>query len=283
MKLYIKSLLVLAVISIAAPAFSMEEGQQSTTLSAQLQKKVRENEDNYKDDQFFSLFIIQPSEGYKTLWKCVDHLFRNGQFPENYKRIPSKYYHMTLATFAVPYSTNNRSAEVQKAVQALKEITADVLPLLDLVSYRFKEIKGIGTNKFIAAYYDFTQGKDFFYAAYELIVARFLAKYPKTWMRYGYSLVPHVSIVVRKRKEQPQKVVVQTSQPQVRRAGLGSGRDIEKVTIPFTEDIMETKKCINVTVEELNLLHKGRDLKISGDFYDQEKKKLERIETTVST
>ena len=97
-------------------------------------------------------------------------------------------------------------------------------------------------------------------------------------MRYGYDLVPHVSIATRLRKEQP----VAQGAPKVqgpRKPGLGSARNVKKVTIPFTQQIIQALPCLNITVEDFNLLHRGRDLKISGDYWDGTRN--QRVETVV--
>ena len=98
-------------------------------------------------------------------------------------------------------------------------------------------------------------------------------------MRYGYDLEPHVSVLTRKRKEQP--TTVQPKPVQKRQPGLGSGRTVKKVTVPFTPEILGAWQCHDVSVENLNLLHSGRDLKISGDYWDPVQKKNERIQQVV--
>ncbi len=273
MKLYQKTLFLVLAFATAS-AYCMEVGPSATTFSAQLKKRTTENEANYKDQPFFTLNIMQPTKGYISLKQCVNYLFKWDKFPENYGSIPPKFYHMSLVTFAVPFD-NPSEYDVKRAMLDLSEITADVLPLFDNVSYTFTELQGIGTNKFIAAHYGFSAGKQYFFAAYELIVARFLAKYPKTWMRYGFDPLPHVSVASRKKPAKPVKASTETlfrgAGPRPR-VGLGSALDVPKVTI-------DTSQCR--AIADLNLLHKGRQIEVSGQFYNKEAQKLETLSEAV--
>ncbi len=242
-------------------------------LLEDVKQKTEANEDSYNGENcrpFVTLTVVQTAPRYYTLENYVTQLTNN---PEQkmktdmgwYQRIDPKDWHMSLLTLALPLSDRlmklkddatkqgmfkaERRKYAEKALNDLSAIVASHVDAIKGLQFSYNSIGGIGTNKFIAAYFDFKSPlhRVLYLAAYADIISDFLKKYPTAWMRYGLEFLPHVSVM---KKSYAAKVKKEGA------VCKGSGRGMAKtpITIAPAEPV----------IENMAIFHNGRDIIVSG-------------------
>ena len=112
-------------------------------------------------------------------------------------------------------------------------------------------VGGIGTNKFVVAYFDFrnAMNRAIYEETYARIIDDFLKLYPTAWMRYGLEFKPHVS-VMEKSYAPAEKIKVEGA------VCKGSGRGMPKVKV--------SEAPAAPVIENLILFHNERPIIVSA-------------------
>ncbi len=290
----LSKLLFIVSLAFTAPIFCMVKAQQPFTREEQvlIDKKLRElhektyaNEQRYGERpaerrQMITISLMQPVRGFTSLENYINALTDSGKSvymidKVPYKRLDPNDWHMSLITIALPLSPDVLALQAQnkqeyikrireiaeEALNVLGEAAQKSLSYLNGVAFSFDRIAGIGTNKFVAAYFGFIRGRLAFFKAYTDIIGDFLEHYPDAWMLYGFDPIPHVSVL-----EKSYDVKLQENKPAKSQqvAFKGSGRDIQKVFIIVPR---ETTNLFSDEIRNLKLLHAGRDLEVSARGY----------------
>jgi hypothetical protein len=128
----------------------------------------------------------------------------------------------------------------------LQGIVKKHLNLFKTTVLKYQKLATIGTNKFMAAHYQFSAGEDDFMIGYHRVMQDFLAAYSKSYFYYGNTIIPHIS-------------VAQTSNP----------TQAYQVT---------TTQC---QIADVKLLHAGRKMYVAGSYYDPSIKQIRRLDKVV--
>lgn len=259
------------MLASAASLHSMEKS--GVVERVQLQTDRNEVQFNQADCRpFVTLTALQTAPRFHSLEAYVTQLTNNPAErikTENgwYERMDPKRWHMSLVTLALPLSDElmELSKDEKKqgkfigdsrryAEQALKDFAAIIarhVGRLKGIEFQYKSIGGIGTNKYIAAYFDFKNPlhQKIYYQVYADIIADFLAQYPTAWMRYGFEFYPHVSVMI-KSYAPGGKVKVEGA------LCKGSGRGVKKTSITIAP--------AEPVIQNLALLHQGRYVLVSA-------------------
>jgi hypothetical protein len=238
-----KSLLVLVALGT-----SYAQAMQSpaiTAIHAQNKATSATNEARNQNKPYFTLFVMQPTDGYQTLNSCVNFLYSQNKMPVGYGKIPDKDWHISTIAIAVPFRNQPNPREVQRAAQALRLIVRKYKRALRNVAFQFHKLSSIGTHKFIAAHYDFSAGRREFLEAYAHIIQEFLTLFPDAYMYYGYKFIPHVSVASTARPGGPVNI--------------------------------NTSQCRHIN--NVALLHSGRNLHVATGYYDPATKQIVKDQT----
>ena len=159
-------IILTAYISVPSRAAQQPVGKQNQQLSDANQKQ-------FQNDPYFTLWVLQPTPGYKTLEAHVKHE-KSTMKNYGYGLTPSKNWHLSLIAIAIPFPNKKQSQKyVQKAMDDLTKIVDSYEQDLTDVEFQFKEIKSLGTHKFLVASYE-RVGKKPFFSIYGDIVHDFL-------------------------------------------------------------------------------------------------------------
>ena len=244
MKTINKSLIIGLFSIITGQAFGMQPPKEQSQAVLQLHKDNRSitdaNQTRYQNTPCFTLNLMQPTDGYRTLSGCVNKLLKDKKIPANYGKIPEKDRHISTIVVAVPFQGKPNQQEVVNAINDLSTIIKGYKSKLKGVTYRFKSLESIGKHKFIAAHYNFKKGKLPFLESYAHIINGFLKKHPTAWMFFGYHTIPHISV-------------------------LSTGTPGGKITLNIS-------KCN--AINDVALMHGGRNLYISAGYFDPTTKKM---------
>ena len=238
MKTFNKSLVITLSCLLAGSALGMKppkgHSQSALQLHSQNASITKANQAQYQNKPYFTFNVMQPADRYFTLIDCVDHLFKGGKFPANYRKTSDKKWHISTMVIAVPFQGQPNEQEVESAMADLNTIIKRYKTSLQRVTYTFKSLESIGKHTSIAAHYDFKLGRTEFLESYASIINDFLKLHPTAWMLFGYKTNPHIS-------------VAKTSKP---------GGKVK----------ISTTGC--KPINDIALMHEGRNLYISAGYYD---------------
>lgn len=234
-------MLVIAFMAVE-PVFGMQ-----MPVGTQNQQRSDANQQKFAKQPYLTLAVIQPTPGYLSLESHVKN--QTGAIKHaGYGLVPSKDWHLSVMVFAVPFAHQQVSqAYAQQALDSLAQVICGYQNHLTDVEFQYKELKSLGTHKFLAAMYD-RVGKKPFFRVYADIVRDFMHIYPDSWMYYGYGMVPHVSVASK-----------------MKAAGAATA-----TTIPGAPQ---------APVKNLLLRHKGRKLEISARYFDTQLNKLVELKS----
>lgn len=242
-------LLTLALVLSSLSAGAMQGPGKAAILQLHAENKsiTSANEAQYKSQPYFTLNIMQPTSGYRTLNSCVNYLLKSKKFPKGYSKIPDNDWHISTIVIAVPFQGAANQQEVVRASKELGNIIKSYKPLLAGVTYEFNSFESLGNHKFIAGQYDFKDrtGKINFLTAYAQIINEFLRKYPEAWMFFGYTTIPHISVA--------------------------------RTRNPGGKVLINTAGCN--PINDVTLLHNGRNLYISSGYYDPTARKMQFLQS----
>lgn len=236
------SYFLLACLTLEAGLLFSMQNPAVVAIHARNKARSQNNQQQHQNQPYYTLFVMQPTPGYRTLKGCVNYLFSQNQIPAGYSMTPDNRWHISTIAIAVPFKGQPNANEVAQAREDLKAIVQRFKRSLARVSFKFNKISSIGNHKFIAAHYDFASGRIEFLNAYAKIYRDFLRKYPDAYMYYGYTAVPHISVAM-------------TQNP-------GGA-------VP-----LNTSQCRRVN--NVALLHGGRNLFVATGFYNPQTGRIER-------
>lgn len=244
-----KILYALLISLSIAPIGAMQKpvGQQNKVQSDANQKQ-------YNNQPFFTLAVLQPATGFKSLEAYVNQV-KPTLNAAGYGLMPTAQWHLSVMIFAIPFPHGIIDAEyAQTAMDFLSSIVTHgnsqstgntIINALTDITFGFKDLKSIGAHKFVVA--EFQRKKKPFFRVYGDIVRSFFNQYPHSWMFYGYGMLPHVSVASK-----------------MNAAG------------PATPTIIAAKPA--QPVKDLKLRHKGkayqRKIEINARWYDPQQKKM---------
>lgn len=189
----IRKFLMIAVSLLTAslqgmPAPKIPIGRQNQLQSDTNQQKFQQN-----PAPFFTLAVLQPTKGYKSLEAHVDAEKGAIKAVGYDDFVDEDDLHLSVIVLAIPFPNGKISPQyVQQAIDALEAILTKYLQELTDVTFEYKDLESIGP-KFIAAIFERTGPKPFF-RVYGKILREFFDQYPNSWSFYGYEMKPHVSI-----------------------------------------------------------------------------------------
>lgn len=271
MSMNIRNRLLLFALTFASTAslLSMESSLM------RVQRETAENERQFNEVDcrpFVTLTAMQTAPRFYSLEGYVKQLTNNDTETMqtdmgSYKRMDPAKWHMSLITLALPLTDRlfalskdesqkgkyfgESRAYANQALKDLADIIAKHVKRLKGIEFTYNSIGGIGTNKFIAAYFDFKNPvqKAIYEEVCADIISEFLNKYPTTWLRYGFELLPHVSVMKKYYGEQPK--------PKIEGAVCkGSGSGLKKTAIRIAPAVP--------VIENLELLYNNRDILVSS-------------------
>ncbi len=254
MKIPYKALTLSAAVLVIGSLLGMRPQKSQSQAALQLHRQNKaltdKNKARYQKQPYVTLCVMQPTNGYASLNRCVNYLFNSKRFPYGYKKTADQDWHISTMVLAVPFSSPNMKREAQKAMADLRTIIKQYKQQLNGITYRFMSLESIGTNKHIAAHFRFkdTHMRCQFLEAYAHIINEFLQKYPNAWMYYGYETIPHISIA--------------------------------RTSNPGGKVIMDTTGCTPLPgkkniIADVTLMHAGRNLFISSGYYDPQTHSIE--------
>ena len=215
-------------------------------LDTKNKRTTEGNKAAHQNQPYYILYLMQPTDEYRTLNNCVDSLFHANKFPKGYNKTADSKWHISMIAFAVPFKEAPNREEVVHASNALRNTMKSYKATLRGITFTFQSLESIGTNKFIAAHYDFKNGKAKFLNAYAHIIDDFLQKYNQAWLLYGYKIVvPHVSVA--------------------------------KTSNPGDKVVLNTAKCNKIN--DVELLYGGRNFFVAASYYDPHLGKTKTLKT----
>lgn len=264
-----KFLFFALTIASTAPLISMISPQQHVI------QQTDANETKYNQEEcrpFVTLTAMQTAPRFYSLDGYVTQLTNNETQTMKtdmgtYKRMNPDTWHMSLITIALPVTdrllalskdatqrgkyVGESRTYANQALKDLADIIAQHVGRLKGIEFSYGSIGGIGTNKFIAAYFDYKNRahKAIYEEVYSAIISEFLNKYPTAWMRYGFEFLPHVSVMKKYYGDAP-KIKVEGA------ACKGSGRGLKKTAITIAPAVP--------VIENLELLFNTRDIVVSA-------------------
>jgi hypothetical protein len=265
------------LVGLVLCAFSLVAMEKSTSME-KVVAQTMQNENYYNQVDcrpFVTLTALQTAPRFYSLEGYVAQLTQGPEEKirtENgwYQRLDPARWHMSLITLALPLSdelmqlsrdetmrgkfVGDTRKYADKALKDLAEIVGRHVGRLKGIEFQYKSIGGIGTNKFIAAYFGFKNPKQeaLYHQVYTDIISDFLEKYPMTWMRYGFEFLPHVSVM--KKSTAPGVEVKKVKVEGALCKGSGSGTKKTPITIAPMVPV----------IQNLELLFNGRYILVSA-------------------